>query len=120
MNGVRIAAVDEKEMKMHEDFDKSVDESVARALAMVERSAALLAQAETGIQEFAFMKEAHGVRPEVHDKVYEKLSDTEKAKIREEQERFEIELKHDTDAALAQAEQPKARAGGAKKMRNFV
>ncbi len=117
MNGVRIAAVDEKEMKMHEDFDKSVDESVARALIGAGRLVVFPRDvSKVGVHD----QKIHAARPEVHDKVYEKLSDTEKAKIREEQERFEIELKHDTDAALAQAEQPKARAGGAKKMRNFV
>jgi hypothetical protein len=107
-------------MNMPEDFDKSVDETVARALAVVEQSSALLAQAETGMRDFAALKEANGIRPETHEKVYGTLSDGDKAKMRDEQERFDIELKHDIDAALARAEQPKTRPAGAKRTRNFV
>jgi hypothetical protein len=88
---------------MAEDFDASVEATIARAKNTVAESQALCEQAEKGMQEFAAWKEAFGIRPELHENLYAMLSAEDRAFVSEERERFDRELRQDMDAALARA-----------------
>ncbi|MDR2891999.1 MAG: hypothetical protein LBV80_02785 [Deltaproteobacteria bacterium] len=97
---------------MSDEFDKDIDVSIARAQDTISRTKALIDQADRDSREFADWKEANGIRTELHEKVYAGLSDADRAKINEERERFERELRQDMDDAMARAFPTRSKPGG--------
>jgi hypothetical protein len=117
---VVFASIRERRQNMPEELDVSLDAAVASARDTMDKTLSLLEQAEKGQREFAEWKEAHGVRPELHEKLYAMLPDADRALLDKERERFARELQQDTDAALARAFPPKPKAAGRRRGQMFL
>lgn len=99
--------------------DRELDETLARARATVDASEKLIGNAEAAREEFAAWQEENGVGGDVVKKVFAALPEEDRKRAEAEREAFDRELRHDLDAAVAQA-RPAPPQGKARPRRSYV